>query len=309
MPRSSSQSTPETFFRYLPVSPRDKAWGLYVTTAGYVKIESQMSYPPPGHPEHYALSWQNGRVLDEYQLHYLPRGGGAFESKPGGRHKIEAGDFFLLFPGTWHRYSPARDTGWDEYWIGFKGDEPERLVRKGFFSARKPVFKPRAGHGALDIFSDIFIELHGESIGFMQIIAAHTLHLLAAVLASSSARQVGTRAEDIIRSAKLKLRASLDRDIDLETLATELGVSYAWFRRMFREYTGLPPHQYHLQLRLNKAMQLLSGSGLTVKEAAAQIGYEDEHYFSRIFKLKTGRSPEAWKRLTLQQTGNPKKIR
>ena len=299
MPKSAVKSAPETFFRYLPVSPRDKAWGLYVTTAGYVKIESKMDYPPPGHPARYALSWENGRVLDEYQLHYFPRGSGVFESRPGGRRKIEAGDFFLLFPGTWHRYAPEQKTGWDEYWIGFKGNQMDDLVRHGFFSVNKPVFKPRVEHGALDLFSDIFIQLRTEPIGFMQVIAAHGAQMLAAVLAGTRAHPSAARAVQIIHAAKHRLRGGLDRDIDLHELARELGVGYAWLRRMFRRYTGLPPHQYHSQLRLNKAMQLLANSGCTVKEAAKETGYADEYYFSRLFKLKTGRSPEAWKRLAM----------
>lgn len=299
MPPSKTKSAPETFFRYLPAGPRDKAWGLYVTTAGYVKITSDMVYPPPGHPEHYALSWQQGRVLDEYQLHYFPRGSGVFESKPGGRCQIEAGDFFLLFPGAWHRYAPSLQTGWDEFWIGFNGDYADRLVQEGFFSPKRPVFKPRGEHGVLDSFSEIFIQLRAEPIGFMQVIAAHAMQLLASVLAGNKARHTGTRTEGVIRQAKHELRSRLERDIDLHKLARDLGVSYAWLRRTFRQYTGLPPHQYHLQLRLDKAMQLLSAANCTVKEAAARIGYADEYYFSRLFKLKTGRSPQAWKRLAL----------
>jgi AraC-like DNA-binding protein len=296
VPRPKVKFAPETFFRYLPASPRDKAWGLYATTAGYVKIAPPMGYPPPGHPEHYALSWQQGRVLDEYQLHYIPHGAGVFESKPGGRRQIEAGDFFLLFPGTWHRYAPSAQTGWDEYWIGFKGDHADRLVQRGFFSSKKPVFKPQGEHGVLDLFSEIFIQLRAEPIGFMQVIAAHAMQLLAAVLAANKAHHAGSQAERIIRQAKHELRSRVERDVDPHALATELGVSYAWLRRTFRQYTGLAPHQYHLQLRLDKAMQLLSAKNCTVKEAAAQIGYADQYYFSRLFKLKTGRSPEAWKR-------------
>jgi AraC-like DNA-binding protein len=285
-----------TFFRYLPVSPRDKAWGMHVTTAGYNRITPEMGYPPPGHPERYAFSWKSGRVLDEYQLHYFPRGGGLFESQAGGCRKIEAGDFFLLFPETWHRYTPFRETGWDEFWTGFQGDEADRLVRQGFFSPTNPVFKPRAEHGALNLFSEIFIQLYTEPNGFMQVIAAHTMQLLASVLASNQARRAGTPAEGIIREAKHRLSGELNRDIDLDGLARELGVSYAWLRRMFRQYTGMSPHQYRMQLRLSKARQLLAISGCSVKEAAAQIGYSDEYYFSRLFKLKNGLAPEAWKR-------------
>ena len=134
-------SAPKAFFRYLPVSPRDKAWGMHVTTAGYNRITPDMEYPPPGHPERYTFAWKSGRVLDEYQLHYFPRGGGFFESQ--GQRKIEAGDFFLLFPGTWHRYTPCPETGWDEFWTGFQGDDADRLVKQGF-SPRQIRFSNRA---------------------------------------------------------------------------------------------------------------------------------------------------------------------
>ncbi len=44
-------------------------------------------------------------------------------------------------------------------------------------------------------------------------------------------------------------------------------------------------------------MELLSGSSdCTVKEAAYRSGFDDEHYFSRLFKKKTGRSPKNWQR-------------
>jgi AraC-like DNA-binding protein len=297
-------AVPETFFRYLPASLRDKAWGLYVTTAGYVKIEPGMAYPPLGHPEGYALSWQNGRVLDEYQLHYVPAGGGVLESASSGCSRIETGDFFLLFPETWHRYAPVRQTGWDEFWIGFKGPQMDQLVKAGFFPKACPVYKPQVQHESLDLFSEIFIQLREEPIGFMQVLAAHAIQLLAGMLASSQPHQKDSHAERVIRAARRRLRSELDREIDLHALARELGVSYPWLRQMFRRYTGLPPHQYHIQLRLNKATQLLAVAGCSVKEAAEKIGYTDQYYFSRIFKRKTGRSPEAWKRLVAQRVAS-----
>jgi AraC-like DNA-binding protein len=269
-----------------------------------VKIEPGMAYPPPGHPEGYTLSWENGRVLDEYQLHYVPTGGGVMESDPGGRSRIETGDFFLLFPETWHRYTPERQTGWDEFWIGFKGRQMDQLVKAGFFSKARPVYRPQVQHEALDLFSETFMQLREEPIGFMQVIAAHAIQLLAGMLASSHPHQKDTHAEHVIRAVKHRLRAELDREIDLRALACELAVSYPWLRQTFRRYTGLPPHQYHIQLRLNKAMQLLAVPDCSVKEAAEKIGYTDQYYFSRIFKLKTGRSPDAWKRLAAQRAAS-----
>ena len=81
----------------------------------------------------------------------------------------------------------------------------------------------------------------------------------------------------------------------LPELAHRLGVSYTWFRRMFVHHTGLSPHQYRIQIKLGRARTLLSETALTVKEVAFRCGFESEHYFSRLFKRKTGVAPREWR--------------
>lgn len=292
----------DTFFRYFPVSPMDEDWGLYVTTAGYVKIAPGAAYPPPGHPKGYAFFWQTGRILHEFQLHYISCGGGVFESKTGGRKQIEAGSIFLLFPGEWHRYTARGTTGWHEYWVGFDGQYARRLLRKGFLSLRTPVLKPREEHSLLDLFTGMVGEMRAERIGFSQILGATTVLMLAIVHAAARARgSIDTHAETVIRQAKSLLYERLDQPIELERVADKLHVGYAWLRRNFLHHTGLALHQYHLQLRINRAMHLLSGTTVTIKEVAAQSGFDDALYFSRLFKKKTGRNPESWRRLYLAQ--------
>lgn len=292
------ETAPDTYFRYFPISPRDEDWGIHVTTAGYVKIAPGGDYPPPGHPKGYAFYWQNGRILPEFQLHYIPRGGGVFESETGGRKKVEAGNVFLLFPGEWHRYTARETTGWHEYWVGFGGQYAMRLLRKGFLSPRRPVLRLREEHALLDLFTGIIGEMRAERIGFSQILGATTALILAIVHAATRAGSgVDTHAEAVIRRAKTLLHERVDQPIELEWVADELRVGSAWLRRNFSHHTGLPLHQYHLQLRINRAMHLLSGTAAAIKEVAAQTGFDDAHYFSRVFKKKTGSSPEVWRRL------------
>jgi transcriptional regulator GlxA family with amidase domain len=83
----------------------------------------------------------------------------------------------------------------------------------------------------------------------------------------------------------------IDKNINMEKLASELGVGYSWFRRMFRHYTGLPPVQYFLELKLNKAKELLVNTSLPIKEIAVITGFESQFYFSKFFKNRVGMSP------------------
>ncbi len=82
---------------------------------------------------------------------------------------------------------------------------------------------------------------------------------------------------------------------DLPVMAGRLGVSYGWLRRTFQQHTGLSPHQYLLELRLIRARHLLSHNTLPVKQVAREAGFEDEHYFCRLFRRKTGVTPTEWR--------------
>jgi AraC-like DNA-binding protein len=293
------KSALDTYFRYFPVSPTDEDWGIYVTTAGYVNVPPGGSYPPPGHPEGYEFFYQKGRVLHEFQLHYITRGGGDFESASAGPARIEPGMVFMLFPGEWHRYTSWAATGWYEYWVGFGGQYATHLLQRGFVSRAHPVLRPGNEHALLDLFTGMISGMRREGAGSSHILGATASLMLATVYAGARSKDGGnTHAETVIRKVKALFHERLDAPLKMEQVAEDLHVGYAWLRRIFHDHTGLALHQYHLQLRLNRAMNLLGGSLITVKEVAHQTGFDDAHYFSRLFKKKTGSSPEAWRNLS-----------
>lgn len=76
----------------------------------------------------------------------------------------------------------------------------------------------------------------------------------------------------------------------------ELNLDYPSCRRLFKDYTGLSPYQYFLQLKIHRARHLLQEGNLSVKEVSYEPGFDNQYYFSRIFKEMTGRSPSEWQR-------------
>jgi AraC family transcriptional regulator len=69
------------------------------------------------------------------------------------------------------------------------------------------------------------------------------------------------------------------------------------FARQFKAATGLPPHQYVLARRIERAQQLLrDGDDLSLSEVAAGAGFSDQSHFSRHFKRVVGTTPRQFRR-------------
>jgi AraC-like DNA-binding protein len=100
----------------------------------------------------------------------------------------------------------------------------------------------------------------------------------------------------VIQQARFRFLKNLARPLDIEEFARELNLDYPSFRRLFKDYTGLSPYQYFLQLKIHRARHLLQEGNLSVKEVSYELSFDNQYYFSRIFKKKTGRSPSEWQR-------------
>lgn len=68
-------------------------------------------------------------------------------------------------------------------------------------------------------------------------------------------------------------------------------MSYSYFRKLFKEYTGLSPASYFLDIKLQRAKDLLCKTQLSVKEIAYMLNFDSPDYFCTLFKKKTGKRP------------------
>lgn len=286
------------YFKYLPVSDEDINWGLHVLNAGYSRIERSAHYPSPGHPSGHNFSWDKGRILDEFQIIYIFKGAGIFESKSCKQVRIEEGTIILLFPKEWHRFKPDPDTGWDEFWIGFKGIIVKNILQKNFFSYNRPVLQIGIHEDIIHLFANILEKTRSEQPGYQPLIAGMILHLLGEIYAKTKQEELKKEdiSEALINKARILLRTYIHQNITIEKVAEELQVSYSWFRKAFKTFTGIAPHQYLLQLKIERAKTLLTDTTKPVKEIAFELGFESAFYFSKIFKVKTNNSPNAYRK-------------
>ncbi|MEO8415219.1 MAG: AraC family transcriptional regulator [Ginsengibacter sp.] len=286
------------YYKYLPTSSEDERWGMHVLNAGCNRIDMHVDYPAPGHPAHHYFNWSKGRVLNEYQIIYISKGRGVFESINCGSQIVKEGTIIFLFPGEWHRFKPNPQTGWDEFWVGFKGVIIENLAQQHFLTKENALLEIGLHEIIIQLFINIIEKTKEEKTGYQPLVSGIVMHLLGEIhsLTKQQRFDVEDITESIINKARIIFRTNIDQDIPLEKVAEELNVSYAWFRKAFKTYTGIAPHQYLLQLKIEKAKMLLEDHSRSIKEIAFSLNFESAFYFSKLFKEKIGVSPVLYRK-------------
>lgn len=87
--------------------------------------------------------------------------------------------------------------------------------------------------------------------------------------------------------------AHLDCDLTVATLAAIAQVSPSYFSNLFKQSTGLSPHQYVIRCRIDRAKQLLR-QGMSIAEIAYSLGFTHQSHFSHHFKRLVGSSPKVF---------------
>lgn len=277
---------------YLQPTPRDRSWGLAVTTVGLQHVRAGECYPLSTPPAGYSFQENGRRVLNEYQLYYITRGAGYFESASCSRTRIEAGMMFMLFPGEWHSFAPDADTGWDDHWIGFNGVFMDDKIRAGFFTFKNCVFRVGVDERIINIFHEILDIAESGKKGYQQVIASLAISLIGRIHYEDLNHTYGdTFITRIINQAKAVMKEDMAGNQPLEEIAHTLGTSYSLFRREFKKRCGISPGQYRLELKLAKAKELLHSTNMSIADISSKLHFECIGQFSTFFKKKTGSTP------------------
>lgn len=284
----------ENFHKYLNISELEREWGFYVTTVGYSKTSKNFQYPASEqHPVDHGFSWNKGRVLHDYYIVFITQGAGVFESADLPETTVESGTCFILFPETWHRYKPNSEIGWEEYWVGFNGSYPKELMKK-FFDPKMPLIKTGLNKDLLNAFTNLLGTVVNGQIAYPQLIAGTTMQIVALLNRVKLLKTIENDSEALwVSQVIFLLQHQLDDKVNMETLADNFPISYSKFRKAFKKQTGKSPNQYHIDLRLNKAKELLEESNMSIKEVGYNTGFDSPYYFSRLFKQKFGRTPKS----------------
>lgn len=109
-----------------------------------------------------------------------------------------------------------------------------------------------------------------------------------------------TRTQLLLDRAKEYLQDNFQEEVSLDQLSQVACMSKFHFLRSFKAYTGMTPHQYWLNIRINRARQALR-SNIPVSNIANELGFNDLSHFNRRFKPVFGMTPKKYQQLILQR--------
>ena len=102
---------------------------------------------------------------------------------------------------------------------------------------------------------------------------------------------VDIKHKDIIYKAIDYMKCNYQSKITLEDTALNVGLSPSYFSKVFKEEMGCTFSSYLNELRIDKSKALLLSGSASIMEICAQVGFEDQSYFTKVFKKRTGVTP------------------
>lgn len=247
-----------------------------------------------------------------FELAYVT-GGSAAHTLNGKSGSLKAGDYFIMDYGSVHRYENCKNfTLINCLFLPEVIDETlqdcrslEQLLRgcliRYYRMALGEVWADRIFHDADGRVGQLLLgmveEYREKRLGSAEIFRCRLTEILILTLrmlvqpqkhyAESTVVTKLIRYVDVSYKEKLTLRMFCDRQ----------HYSLSYVSRRFKQETGMTFREYLQKVRMEKCCELLSGSDMTVSEAAAAVGYEDMQFFHEIFRKYLHMTPKEYRRL------------
>ena len=209
----------------------------------------------------------------------------------GQRHPLHAGVLFAYGPGVRHEIVNRSTHPLTKYFVDFRGEEAEALLRQSRLAPARAVQTPE-----VEVMRSLFERLIDEGAGtspFSRRLCAAYLRVI--LLKAAEAVQPVLPAEASLAARFHRWRDFIETNChrlrDLDDVARELGVRPAYLCRVFKQFGQPGPFRFLTQRKMNRAADLLAGTRSSVKAVALDLGYADPGHFSRLFRHHLGCPP------------------
>lgn len=268
----------DIFFHYINNRSNDD---LFILAFGHEKCSPNKEAIGPMQKSH-------------FMLHYILSGEGSYTAN-GSTYALGADDIFVVFPNWEFYYKQNTENPWEYVWIEFNGSKAKDYCLKSLFSKEDPVFNCPNRDVAVNL-KDILKCPENEVS--LELNSLSHLYKLFAQLINERNPQIGidSSKRDIHINLALKFIENnySSSDLSLTEISKSLHINPSYLSRIFKEIIGTPISKYIIDLRMQKASELLEKKSYSIKNIAYMVGYADPHFFSNEFKKHLGINPKRY---------------
>ncbi|MBB3107996.1 AraC-like DNA-binding protein [Paenibacillus phyllosphaerae] len=233
------------------------------------------------------------RSISDFELVYFPSGTNTRYQNARGLFLLNTPGFVFTCPGEPHEYRFDPHVPTRHLFIHFESPFFREAMRSQTGAAALPAdWKPLEGACLVPtLMKQLLMLVHAKPERWRMRADA----ILACVIEEWMA--LGKAADDSGQQLPVPLQLAVDymeqqlgRQVNIEEIAAKSGWTHEHFTRVFTRTFGISPQQSLIERRLRRAEQLLIREEWTIKRVALEVGFTDEHYFSRMFKRSRGLS-------------------
>ena len=232
---------------------------------------------------------------NDYQLIYICEGQ-CVVTLDGTVQIAYPGDCILYRPGEAQDYLLAKKVKPHTYWIHFNGEVCQKLFET-LLLQNVHIIKAEQNREVEHLISRV-CQYYNLEVPNRELICSGMMQTILALLSNELYKgnsHTGEKGKDKVSEVISHIKMVPNLNITVSECADFCKMSKVHFSRFFKQITGMPPVQFVLKIRIDRAKELLDFTDKPIAEIAEASGFPDQNYFARTFKKITGMSPTQYR--------------
>lgn len=227
---------------------------------------------------------------DMHLIHIIKSGKGYFEID-GQKHTLGENEMFYLPPNSFATYCSDSEEPWEYYYFGFNGSYSLELIQSSIFKNNNYTAKLEDCSPIIDILSAASDDIMTKK--FPHLYGCEVLFKILPFIMTPPKNEAKT--QKYIDEAENYIRSHFHENISIKKIADFLNIDRSYFYRIFKNHFGISPIDYLINIRFQKARELLSETDLSTNDIAKIVGYENYPSFYIMFQKKMGIPPQEFR--------------
>lgn len=234
--------------------------------------------------------WTVVREKGRYDYHLLLVNSGELEVSCADKCKIlKKGNFVVYKPEEKQYYKSISETS--SFWIHFGGTAVDEILSS--YSLDNGIYLTEYNMTVFSTYSNLIRQYNQPNL---RNYTNGTLLILLAYISNMVKETHCKKIPEAISEIITYINMNYNKQHTIEELSQRVGYSKSRFLHLFKEITNMTPLTYLNDIRLRNACEMLMGTSHSIGEVARSCGFEDQLYFSRVFKKKYNISPGEYRR-------------